>query len=299
MGQFIDRYRDMRNLWEVKNPLYRNKPARKASLEILLQFVKTQVSDADIEFVEKKIGSLRSKYRKKLKKVQASMKSGAAAEDVYVPSLWYYNRMWFLEDQIKARESFSTLQSTLPTTLPSTPAEASEDQPGPSILEEVEEPSWSQEDLSQDEALECASQEEAGVSVSQEVARPSSLTQSQVPSLPLTTKRARKGSNMEEAALCLIKVANVALKTPPDAEEAYGCYVAAKLQQMEEGQRFMCENLIFQALRKGSRGQISENMHFCALAHPPPPATSPPPEPQPPRKAAGKCGGKASGKTRK
>ncbi|PIO14399.1 hypothetical protein AB205_0067330, partial [Aquarana catesbeiana] len=92
------------------------------------------------------------------------MRSGAAAMNVYVPSLWYYNRMQFLEDQIEARESLSTL----PSTLPSTPAEASEDKPGPSILEEVEVPSLSQEDLSQDEAQECGSQEEAGVSVSQE-----------------------------------------------------------------------------------------------------------------------------------
>ncbi|PIO40424.1 hypothetical protein AB205_0073380, partial [Aquarana catesbeiana] len=157
MGQFIDRYRDMRNLWEVKNPLYRNKPARKASLEKLLQFVKTQVPDADIKFVEKKIGSSRSTYRKELNRVQDSMRSGAAAKDVYVPSLWYYNRMQFLEDQMETRESLSTL----PSTLPSTPAEASKDQPGPSILEEVEESSWSQEDLSQDEALECGTQEEA------------------------------------------------------------------------------------------------------------------------------------------
>ncbi|PIN99353.1 hypothetical protein AB205_0217230, partial [Aquarana catesbeiana] len=209
--------------------------------------------------------------------------------------------MRFLEDQMETRKSLSAL----PSTLPSTPAKASEDQPGPSILQEVKEPSWSQEHLSQDEALECGRQEEVGVSVtqevgvsvSQEVAGPCSLTQSQVPPLPLTTKRARKGSNVEEAALGLIKEANAALKTPPDAEEAYGCYLAAKVKQMEEDQRFMCENLIFHALRKGLKGQISENMHLCALAHPPP-ATSPPPEPQPPRKAAGMRGGKAAGKTR-
>ncbi|PIO15837.1 hypothetical protein AB205_0126680 [Aquarana catesbeiana] len=154
------------------------------------------------------------------------MKSGAAAKDVYVPSLWYYNRMWFLEDQIEDRESLSTL----PSTVPSTPAEASEDQLGPSILEEVEEPSWSQEDLSQDEVLECGRQEEAGVSVSQDMARPSSLTQAQVPPLHLTTKRARKGSKVEEAALGLIKDTNADLKTPPNAEEVYGRYVAGKLQ---------------------------------------------------------------------
>ncbi|PIO25406.1 hypothetical protein AB205_0210050 [Aquarana catesbeiana] len=97
------------------------------------------------------------------------MRSGAAAEDVYVPSLWYYNKMRFLEDQMEGRESLSTLSAPLPSSLPSTPAEASEDQPGPSILEEIEEPSWSQEDLSQEEALECGTQEEAGGSVSQEV----------------------------------------------------------------------------------------------------------------------------------
>ncbi|PIO40046.1 hypothetical protein AB205_0161050 [Aquarana catesbeiana] len=142
-------------LYNSKEKHMEQHATRKASLEKLLQFVKTQVPEADIEFVDKKIGSLRSIYRKELNKVQASMKSGAAAKDVYVPSLWYYNRMRFLEDQIKARESLSTL----PSTLPSTPAEASKAQPGPSILEEVEEPSWSQEDLSQDEALECGSQE--------------------------------------------------------------------------------------------------------------------------------------------
>ncbi|PIO11411.1 hypothetical protein AB205_0068610, partial [Aquarana catesbeiana] len=76
----------------------------------------------------------------------------------------------FLEDQMEVKESLSILSSSLPSTLPSTPAEASEDQPGPSILEEVKEPRWSQEDLSHNEALECGTQEEAGVSHSQEVA---------------------------------------------------------------------------------------------------------------------------------
>ncbi|PIO25361.1 hypothetical protein AB205_0195450, partial [Aquarana catesbeiana] len=70
--------------------------------------------------------------------------------------------MRFLEDQMEVRESLSTPPSSLSSTLPSTPAEASEDQPGPSILEEVEEPSWSQEDLSQEEAGVSVSQEETG-----------------------------------------------------------------------------------------------------------------------------------------
>ncbi|PIO10934.1 hypothetical protein AB205_0162260 [Aquarana catesbeiana] len=210
--------------------------------------------------------------------------------------------MRFLEDQIEARESLSTLHAPLPSTLPSTPAEASEDQPGPSIQEEIEEPIWSQEDLSQDEALDCGTQEEAGGSVNQEVAGPS-LTQSQVPPLCLAPKRPTKGRNVEEAALALIKEANAALKALLDAVEAYGIYIASDLQQMEEGQRRKCKKIIFEAIHKGLSGQMTDEVHLCMLAHPPPPATSPPPEPQPPRKAsvkaAGKCGGKVAPKTRK
>ncbi|PIO26851.1 hypothetical protein AB205_0146860 [Aquarana catesbeiana] len=171
-----------------------------------------------------------------------------------------------------------------------------------SAIIQVLQKDYIREDLSQDEALECGTQEEAGVSVSQEVVGPSrSLTQSQVPPLRLPTKRARKGSNVKEAAPGLIKEANVALKSPPNTKEAYGCYVAARLQQMEEGQCLRCEKIIFEAIHKELSGQISDNMHLVALAHPPPPplATSPPPEPQPSRKAAGNRAGKAARKTRK
>ncbi|PIO34732.1 hypothetical protein AB205_0133740, partial [Aquarana catesbeiana] len=114
MGNFIDKYRDMRNLWEVKNSLYRIKPARKASLEKLLEYVKTQIPNADIEFVERKIGSLRSTYRKELNKVHASMRSGAAAEDMYVPSLWYYSRMQFLKTRWKPGNHFLHFHPPLP-----------------------------------------------------------------------------------------------------------------------------------------------------------------------------------------
>ncbi|PIO39308.1 hypothetical protein AB205_0162000 [Aquarana catesbeiana] len=85
-----------------------------------------------------------------------------------------------------------------------------------------------------------------GVSVSQEVAGPSSLTQSQVPPLRLTTKRPRKGRNVEEASLGLIKEANDALKAPLDAVEAYGIYIASNLQQMKEGPHRKCEKIIFE-----------------------------------------------------
>lgn len=55
--------------------------------------------DANRDMVTKKINSLRSSYRKEKKKVQDSERSGACADDVYKPSLWYYNLLIFLDDQ--------------------------------------------------------------------------------------------------------------------------------------------------------------------------------------------------------
>ncbi|PIO29454.1 hypothetical protein AB205_0161890, partial [Aquarana catesbeiana] len=73
----------------------------------------------------------------------------------------------FWKTRWKSGNHFLHFHPAFPQPFPQPIAEASEDQSGPSILEEVEEPSWSQEDLSQDKALKCGTQE---VSVSQEEA---------------------------------------------------------------------------------------------------------------------------------
>ncbi|PIO11432.1 hypothetical protein AB205_0101990 [Aquarana catesbeiana] len=149
---FIETYRKMRNLWEVRHPQYYIKLVRKSTLERLLSFVQTFIPEATMEILEKKIGILRNMYRREHNKIQTSLRSGASADDVYVPRLWYFDKLRFLDDQIEARESLltlpstlpSTIPSTLPCTLPSTPAEADEDQPGTSILEEPDATIWSQ-----------------------------------------------------------------------------------------------------------------------------------------------------------
>ncbi|XP_040183649.1 uncharacterized protein LOC120916777 [Rana temporaria] len=208
--------------------------------------------------------------------------------------------MSFLEDQTEPRPSLSSL----PSTLPSTPAS---NQPGSSTEEEMEELSWSQEDLGQEEGLESGRQEEAGPSGSQQVPRPSGnqqvprprgSTRSQVPPLLIRSIRPRKASHVAAESLRLLGEARVFLRARPGPEEAYGCYLDRELQQLEEGQLLICVRLIFKIIQMALRGQLTENTHICQLAHrsPPPPATSPPPEPQPPRKRAGKLSRNAAGK---
>ncbi|PIO12398.1 hypothetical protein AB205_0054460 [Aquarana catesbeiana] len=48
---FIEKYREMRNLWEVKHPQYYIKPVRKSTLERLLAFVQTFTPEATVEIL--------------------------------------------------------------------------------------------------------------------------------------------------------------------------------------------------------------------------------------------------------
>ncbi|PIO11179.1 hypothetical protein AB205_0086180 [Aquarana catesbeiana] len=125
-------------------------------------------------------------------------------------------------------------------------------------------------------------------SLSQEVAGPSRLPDTQVPPLHLQRKSGKKMSNLEEAAIGLFWKATEALRTPHTVEEDFACITACKMLKMEEGQRLLCESLILEALNKGLRGQIT-----CPTTPPPPPPPPPPgptpppatsPEPQPGRK---------------
>ncbi|PIO09621.1 hypothetical protein AB205_0187750 [Aquarana catesbeiana] len=287
---FIDKYRELSCLWQVRHPHYNHKQKRQAALEKLLELVKPVVPTATISYLKTKIGGLRSTYLRERKKVTDSQRSGAAADDVYVPRLWYYERLRFLSDHTEVRESLSTL----PYTLPSTPAEASDVQPGSSSQEE--------EDLSQEEVVECGSQEEAGISGSQEEAGLSvsqekpgtgrSLTESQVPPLRLPYKRAGKATHMQDSVLRLIQEDSASLRALPTPEEAFACMAATKLQGMQEGQRLLCEQLIYKVLTKWVSGELTPKTDVIELDHPPPPPAATTPQPEPP------CGRKRGRKTR-
>ncbi|XP_066942171.1 uncharacterized protein [Macrobrachium rosenbergii] len=63
--------------------------------------------DANVNVVKKKINNLRSNVRKEKKKIDSSMKSGASTDNVYKPSLWYFNLFDFINDQDNARSTVS------------------------------------------------------------------------------------------------------------------------------------------------------------------------------------------------
>ena len=88
---------------------------------------------ADRDFVAKKIQKLRGSVRKEFRKVDASKRSGKGAEDVYVPSLWYYDLLTFTKDQDTPSASVSNIEED--SNQPLDEVEARRDEPE---LEEIE-----------------------------------------------------------------------------------------------------------------------------------------------------------------
>ena len=93
--EFIELYRLLPCLWKVKSSDYFNKAKKQAAYEELLEVCKKIDKNADVDFVKAKIPSFRGSFRKELRKVRASKRSGAGEEEVYVPKLWYYDLLLF------------------------------------------------------------------------------------------------------------------------------------------------------------------------------------------------------------
>lgn len=111
--QFINCYREHPALWKVKSQEYSNKIERNKGIVQLVEILKELEPECTRDGVMKKINSLRSAFRREHKKHENSKKSGAATNEVYTPSLWYYGDMLFTLDQDMPRESHSNLE-TLP-----------------------------------------------------------------------------------------------------------------------------------------------------------------------------------------
>ncbi|KAG8238136.1 hypothetical protein J437_LFUL017297 [Ladona fulva] len=112
---FIDAYRSLPELWDSTCVSYSNHVKKAAAYDVLIEKLKPLEHDATRDSVVKKINNLRSVFRKELKKinnlrsvfrkelkkVNESKKSGASANDVYVPK---HTRREFVESEERTEE---------------------------------------------------------------------------------------------------------------------------------------------------------------------------------------------------
>lgn len=108
---FIEAYRNLPELWDVQSTAYSNRVKKAAAYDVLIDKLKPMEPDATRDSVVKKINNLRSTFRKELKKVNDSKRSGAGTDEVYIPTLWYFKDLMFLVDHETPDPSESTLES--------------------------------------------------------------------------------------------------------------------------------------------------------------------------------------------
>lgn len=111
LEDFIECYRSLPSLWKIKSSEYHDRGKREAAYVKLVDVLKRIDPSANKDKVLKKINNIRSSYRKEVKKVESSSKSGSGADEQYVPKLWYFNLLSFLNDQCEPRNSRSNIDS--------------------------------------------------------------------------------------------------------------------------------------------------------------------------------------------
>ena len=105
----IEVYKSLPALWKVKCDDYSNRQKKDAAYGVLVEKFREKYTHYTREDVKKRINIYRTNYRKELKKVLDSEKSGAATDQVYKPTLWYFNALAFLDDQEIPAKSWSRL----------------------------------------------------------------------------------------------------------------------------------------------------------------------------------------------
>lgn len=110
LTEFINLYRAHPCLWKTKSKEYLDKNRKNVAYKILVEKLKSAQPEATKQIVIQKLNSLRGGFRRELKKIRDSKRSGAGADDIYIPTLWYFELMNFVIDQEVPRESVSNVQ---------------------------------------------------------------------------------------------------------------------------------------------------------------------------------------------
>ncbi|GFO24817.1 hypothetical protein PoB_005132200 [Plakobranchus ocellatus] len=107
--EVIEMYHGFPDLWKLKSKEYSDREKKEAAYDTLLLKYKEWYTEATKDDLKKKLNAMRTSFRRELKKLNDSQKSGAGADDVYEPSLWFFYALFFLRDQETPAPSQSTI----------------------------------------------------------------------------------------------------------------------------------------------------------------------------------------------
>jgi len=106
--ELITLYYEFSELWKVKSDVYKNRNKKDVAYEKLFEKMKETDPKTNKDQVHSKINALHTSYRRELKKIKASIKSGAGTENVSEPSLWFFKELDFFRGQETQLQGTST-----------------------------------------------------------------------------------------------------------------------------------------------------------------------------------------------
>ncbi|CAJ0968325.1 unnamed protein product [Ranitomeya imitator] len=249
--ELIEMYRSLLCLWQIKSADYSNRnKKREAFAKLVALFKQHNPSEkVDESVVRKKIQGLRTVYKKELNKVVKSKKSGAATDEVYVPSLWYFDLLGFTRDQELPRTMASSMRQTLdedpviPTDTPVGDHDRHDDLSTPTSENLLgDEPSRA-------EATEGSSEDPA-------------------PSTPNSAyiNNGRRRKDTVSPSTELVTLAKQMLSQQSNSTvDTFANFAADRLGKLQDTQRIHAERVIFETLRKAAAGQLDERSSVHSL----------------------------------
>lgn len=112
--KFVELYKEQEDLWNMNIPTYKIKGARQKALqEIVTQM---GLENFTVPDAIKKIKSLRATYNQEFSKIEKSASSGAGTDDLYKPTMKWFNAMSeIMKIGVLKRDTFNSQVSIFKT----------------------------------------------------------------------------------------------------------------------------------------------------------------------------------------
>ncbi|XP_050298435.1 uncharacterized protein LOC126737550 [Anthonomus grandis grandis] len=183
---------------------------------------------------------LENQCKKRKKKYEDSVKSGASADEVYHPKLWYYDLFVFLGNQETSRNSTSNLNADEETLSEVESVQENVDSKCPSQAQPTTDGT---ESLTQNEKVACSSK-----------------------SGTVTTSRSRPGKNNYDSlikdVLTTVQEHSKRPRTEEDCFAVFGKSVAMKLREVDKRQSLIAEKIINDVIFEAELGGLTLQ-HRC------------------------------------
>ncbi|XP_054260753.1 uncharacterized protein LOC128985353 [Macrosteles quadrilineatus] len=234
--EFIELYKSFPCLWQIKHKDYSDRNKKDLAYVELINKYREVDPAADRAIVVKKINSFRTVYKKEVGKINRSLKSGAGANEVYKPKLWYFELLHFLNYIEPSRKSTSTI-----------------DESDEETMIEVQ-----NDELEDQASLNVSERSETHLTGTTQCVTPS------IPSTSLSLPNKRKLHVVETAMLETMKRVGDKLNSvkESDPHDIFGKHVADRLRNLKPHQLKFAQKLISDVLFEADMESLNR---FCRI----------------------------------